>query len=225
MTTKSRTSPRLLLATGACLLSIIVAACSGGSDKSSDTNGATSGTTADGGTVPHATLADGSPAPSPTLADGSPAPTLVGGAPAPTLPGGAPAPTLPGGAPAPTLPGGAPAPTLPGGAPAPTVAGGGPAPTVAGGGAAPTTVAGGGPVSSQLTIDNETYSPVSGAVAGKAIKIINNDSKAHTVTDSRGAFDINIPAGATASLTVTSAGTYQIHCKIHSQMKATITVA
>lgn len=144
-----------------------------------------------------ATTADGGTVPHATLADGSPAPR-------PTLADGSPAPTLANGSPAPTLVGGAPAPTLANGSPAPTLAGGAPDPSV-------------------LTIDNETYSSVTG-VHGQAIRIFNNDSKDHTVTDSNGAFDVSIAAGGTASVTVTAAGTYQIHCKIHSSMQGTIVV-
>ena len=89
----------------------------------------------------------------------------------------------------------APGPTTAGGAPAPTVAGGAPAPTVAGGAPAPTpTVAGGAPdAASTLTIQNSTFSAASG-FAGSAFSIINKDGIAHTVTDSAGAFNLDIPA-------------------------------
>ena len=44
------------------------------------------------------------------------------------------------------------------------------------------------------------------------------------MTDSAGAFNLDIPANGTASLTITQPGTYQIHCRIHSSMKGTIVV-
>ncbi len=76
---------------------------------------------------------------------------------------------------------------------------------------------------STLTIQNTTFSSASG-FAGSAFSIVNDDAVAHTVTDSAGAFDLDIPANGTASLTITQPGTYQIHCRIHSSMKGTITV-
>ena len=212
MTSRSSTSPRLMLATSVCLLALLAVSCAHNNRNAKSSTGSSTpanGTVAGGS--PNGTLADGSPVP--TLANGQPAPTLANGQPAPTLANGQPAPTLANGQPAPTLANGQPAPTVAGGAPAPTVAGGAPAPTVAGGGPA-----------FDMTIDNEAYSsPITGKV-GTAIRIINNDSKAHTVTDSKNAFDIEIAAGATAALTVTAPGTYEIHCKIFPTMTGTITV-
>jgi plastocyanin len=75
-----------------------------------------------------------------------------------------------------------------------------------------------------LTIANATFSEASG-VAGQAFSIVNSDGVAHTVTDDGKAFDLDLLAGGTASLTVISAGTYKIHCKIHSSMHGTIVVA
>jgi hypothetical protein len=131
-----------------------------------------------------------------TNADGSPVPVV-------TNADGSPVPvaTNPDGSPAPT-------PTVAGGAPAPT-------PTVAGGAPAPT---------STLTIENTTFSAASGFTQ-QAFSIVNNDAVAHTVTDSGKAFDLEIPALGTASLTLTQPGTYQIHCRIHSSMQGTIVVA
>lgn len=87
--------------------------------------------------------------------------------------------------------------------------------TAAGGSATP-------PVAG-LTIENSTFSAAS-VVAGTAFTIANNDGRTHTVTDDAGAFDVQVPGGGTASLTITAPGTYQIHCKIHSSMHGTITV-
>ena len=91
-----------------------------------------------------------------------------------------------------------------------------PAATSAGG----TTAAGG----ATLTITNSTFGAASVA-AGTEFSIANNDSRAHTVTDDNGAFDVPVPAGGTATLTIAKPGSYTIHCKIHSSMHGTITVA
>jgi plastocyanin len=58
----------------------------------------------------------------------------------------------------------------------------------------------------------------------------NNDSVAHTITSSSvpsGASqfdDENIAPGATYSVTLTVAGTYQYYCQIHPWMSGTIVV-
>jgi plastocyanin len=74
-----------------------------------------------------------------------------------------------------------------------------------------------------LTIENSTFSAASVA-AGTAFTISNNDSRTHTVTDDAGSFDQQVDGGSDAQLTIPTAGTYQIHCKIHSSMHGTITV-
>jgi plastocyanin len=67
-----------------------------------------------------------------------------------------------------------------------------------------------------------------GAVAPKAgekISVINADTANHTVTADDGSFSVDVPAGGTADLTIAKAGTYKIHCKIHSKMTSTIVVS
>ena len=92
-----------------------------------------------------------------------------------------------------------------------------PGATAGGGAPAPAGPAG-------LTISGNTFSAGT-ATVGTAFTITNNDSVAHTVTDDAGSFDVAVPAGGTATLTIQTAGTYAIHCKIHSSMHGTITVA
>ena len=75
-----------------------------------------------------------------------------------------------------------------------------------------------------LTISGNQFSAAS-ATAGTEFTITNNDSVGHTVTDDAGSFDVAVPAGGTATLTIPAAGSYAIHCKIHSSMHGTITVA
>jgi plastocyanin len=101
-----------------------------------------------------------------------------------------------------------------------------PAGTVAGGSAAPAATAAGGAAAgaTALTIENSTFGAASVA-AGATFTIANKDSRPHTVTDDAGAFSVDVPAGGTATLAIAAAGTYKIHCKIHSSMHGTITVA
>ena len=61
--------------------------------------------------------------------------------------------------------------------------------------------------------------------AGQEFTITNNDSVGHTVTDDAGSFNVQVPGGGTATLTIPAAGTYKIHCNIHGSMHGTITVA
>jgi plastocyanin len=75
-----------------------------------------------------------------------------------------------------------------------------------------------------LTISGNTFSAVS-TTAGTEFNIINNDGVAHTVTADDGSFNVAIPAGGTAPLKIDTAGSYAIHCEIHSSMHGTITVA
>jgi plastocyanin len=87
----------------------------------------------------------------------------------------------------------------------------------AGGAVAPPPVAG-------LTIENSAFSDLSVA-AGTEFTITNKDNRGHTVTDDSGAFNVSVAGGGTATLKIDKAGTYKIHCEIHSSMHGTITVA
>ena len=61
--------------------------------------------------------------------------------------------------------------------------------------------------------------------AGEKISVTNADSANHTVTADDGSFTVDVPAGGSAELTIAKAGTYKIHCKIHSKMTSTIVVS
>jgi plastocyanin len=102
------------------------------------------------------------------------------------------------------------------GAPAATSAAGG---TTAAAGTTGAAAAGGG-----MTISGFNFGAAN-VTAGQEFTITNNDSATHTVTDDAGSFDVSVPGGGTATLTIPAAGTYKIHCKIHSSMHGTITVA
>jgi plastocyanin len=93
-----------------------------------------------------------------------------------------------------------------------------PATTPAG---AATTLAGSS--ANTLTITNKSFGALT-VKAGATVSIVNADSVDHTVTADDGSFDVAVGAGQTASLVIPTAGTYAIHCKIHSTMHGTILV-
>ena len=76
----------------------------------------------------------------------------------------------------------------------------------------------------EMTISGNAFSPLS-TTAGTEFTITNNDGVGHTVTADDDSFDVSVPANGTATLTIPTAGTFAIHCKIHSSMHGTITVA
>jgi plastocyanin len=77
--------------------------------------------------------------------------------------------------------------------------------------------------SAGMTISGNAFSSPTVA-AGTEFTITNNDGVGHTVTDDGGAFDVDVPAGGTATLIIDNAGQYAIHCEIHSSMHGTINV-
>ena len=85
---------------------------------------------------------------------------------------------------------------------------------------AATTVAGS---TTTLTIKDHAFSALT-VKAGDSISIVNDDGVAHTVTADDGSFDVSVAAGATGTLVIPAAGTYAIHCRIHSSMHGTIVV-
>jgi plastocyanin len=82
------------------------------------------------------------------------------------------------------------------------------------------------PAAAGLTISGNTFS-VAAVTAGTEFTIVNNDSVGHTVTDDAepASFDVAVGGGSSEPLTIPTAGTYNIHCKIHASMHGTITVA
>jgi len=79
---------------------------------------------------------------------------------------------------------------------------------------------------SAVNIQNSAFAPTSVTVkVGDTITWTNRDAFSHTSTSDTGAWDTGvITAGASRSVTFTSAGTFAYHCSIHSFMKATVIV-
>ncbi len=95
----------------------------------------------------------------------------------------------------------------------------------AGGGAACSQTADAGQVA--VAIKDFTFGPADvQAKVGDIITFTNNDSAPHTATLDDGACSTGtMNSGASDGLTFTAVGTYPFHCKIHSQMKGTITIS
>ena len=89
---------------------------------------------------------------------------------------------------------------------------------------------------SAVNLTNFSYQPGSLSVpAGTTISFSNNDATAHSVTADGGAFDSSpscspsqtagcLQPGQSFSVTLTNAGTYAYHCRVHSFMHGTIVV-
>ena len=84
------------------------------------------------------------------------------------------------------------------------------------------------PTATQVCAVNTAYSPTSLTVThGTTVKWTNGDGFAHTVTNDAGSgetFDLSVGAGGTVSHTFNTAGTYNYHCTIHSNMHGAIVV-
>lgn len=79
-------------------------------------------------------------------------------------------------------------------------------------------------VGSSITIQDFSYTATD-ATAGATVDIANNDTAAHTVTADDGSFDVEVGAGATATITAPSApGSYSFLCSIHISMKGVLVV-
>jgi plastocyanin len=85
---------------------------------------------------------------------------------------------------------------------------------------------GGGDGSSTYNIYNMAFPAKITVKKGATVKWYNKDGYAHTVTSDDGTtFDSgNMDAGATFSYTANTAGTFDYHCKVHSNMKGTLVV-
>jgi plastocyanin len=102
-----------------------------------------------------------------------------------------------------------------------------------GGDNAPPAVNGGSPSESassgggaDLTIVDFGFSPTELSVTeGQTISITNTGDVAHTFTTDDGAIDQTISPGETVDVTLTGVTSGGFHCRFHSQMTGTLTVA
>jgi plastocyanin len=94
------------------------------------------------------------------------------------------------------------------------------------GGSGPTSTAGGQGGGNAVTIDNLAFTPAAlNLKTGQQVTWTNKQDIAHTATADGGAFDHQMPPGATFSFTFDKAGSFPYHCTIHPSMTATIQVS
>jgi plastocyanin len=78
----------------------------------------------------------------------------------------------------------------------------------------------------ELTIVDFGFSPTELSVTeGQTISINNTGDVAHTFTTADGAVDQTISPGETVDVTLTGVTTGGFHCRFHTQMTGTLTVA
>jgi plastocyanin len=66
---------------------------------------------------------------------------------------------------------------------------------------------------------------VSPVTAGASFQVENKDSTEHTFTADDGTFDVDVPAGDTVTVDALDAGSYEVHCEIHTSMTGTLEVS
>jgi plastocyanin len=77
-----------------------------------------------------------------------------------------------------------------------------------------------------VTIDQLAFSPrITSANTGDVIVWVNKDIVRHSATDPAGAFDVDLPAGATAKTVLGKAGSIKYFCRYHPGMTGTLSVA
>jgi len=77
----------------------------------------------------------------------------------------------------------------------------------------------------RVTIDDLAFAPSDAhAEPGDTIEWVNEDFLDHTATETSGAWDVEIPAGKSARLEITRAGTLTYFCRVHPGMTGTIHV-
>jgi plastocyanin len=91
--------------------------------------------------------------------------------------------------------------------------------TSAGGGSDTSAASGGGVTIADFTISSFEVP------AGTEFTIANNDGATHTYSERNGLFAVRVSGGATGTVTVAEAGTYDVFCEIHPSMTATLTVS
>ncbi len=77
----------------------------------------------------------------------------------------------------------------------------------------------------RIVIADLVFAPDTVAIhVGDVIEWVNQDFVAHTSTARSGAFDVEIEANATATMTVTRPGTIAYYCRYHPTMTGTLIV-
>ena len=81
------------------------------------------------------------------------------------------------------------------------------------------------PRAHQVTIDKMKFGPMPlGVHKGDRIVWVNRDMFRHTATSRQAGFDVDLPAAAKGVSLIRAAGTFQITCRYHPGMVATLKV-
>jgi plastocyanin len=78
----------------------------------------------------------------------------------------------------------------------------------------------------KITIQGFKFGPdPSSAKVGDTITVTNQDGTDHSLTATDGSFDTGVFSSGSKTFTVSKAGTFAFHCKIHNFMTGTLTVS
>jgi plastocyanin len=91
----------------------------------------------------------------------------------------------------------------------------------------PAAANGGQPAGGQaeIEIENFQYKVPASIAPGATVKVVNKDGPAHTVTSPKGQFDTEVQGNGDATFTApAAAGSYEILCNFHPNMKGQLVV-
>jgi plastocyanin len=75
-----------------------------------------------------------------------------------------------------------------------------------------------------VVINQMKFGTVPAVRVGDRIQWVNRDLFRHTATAKGAGFDVDLPAGATKTATITRAGTFTVTCRYHPGMRAAMKV-
>jgi plastocyanin len=85
------------------------------------------------------------------------------------------------------------------------------------------TTAGSAATAGTIHISGFKFVPTPAQVkVGQTITVTNDDNTDHSLSAVDGSFDTGVFSGGTKTITVTKAGTFAVHCKIHNFMTGSI---
>jgi plastocyanin len=83
--------------------------------------------------------------------------------------------------------------------------------------------AGGG--TAEIQIKDFQYVVPASVAPGATVEVVNKDAPAHTITSAKGGFDTEVQGNGNATFTApTTAGSYQLICNFHPNMKGELVV-
>lgn len=75
-----------------------------------------------------------------------------------------------------------------------------------------------------IEIDDLSFGEPVTIAAGETVRVVNNDTVAHTWTSEEDLFDVSLDPGDEGSFTFEEPGTYSFVCEIHPSMAGSVTV-